>query len=302
MITFLRLIRAPNIITSISNVCAGAYIIGSLQGTHPPFVPLLILMFCSALIYANGIIWNDIFDLEIDKQLRPKRPLPSGKIKVSTAFYISAFFSIIALIMSSLISGTAMLVCLATLISAFLYDAWWKYNDWTGSFAMGICRGLNLSLGFCAFSAFAFQKNFPNMPEILLFSLFHFLYIFSVTYIGTMQEGQAPLEKIYISFGLTFLLILFVIFILPNELYFTAKFILILLLMGGFYRLALIMKYKNPKDIGLTVKYGILSLIPIDAVFSTTGAVGFSAFIPAILMIIIFFPSSFGLAKAIEMT
>jgi hypothetical protein len=166
---------------------------------------------------------------------------------------------------------------------------------------MGLCRGLNLSLGFCAFTDFSFQKEFPHMPEILFFSGFHFIYIFSITYIGTMQEGKVPESKIFTSFGLALLLFIYVIF-MPKELYFTEKFILFLILMGGIYRLILIYRFKNPRDIGLTVKYGILSLIPIDAVFSTTGAVGFGAFVPAVIMLIVFFPSSFGLAKAIEMT
>lgn len=301
MITFLRLIRAPNIVTSVSNVCAGALIITCLQQATIPFMPLLILMACSALIYANGIIWNDIFDLEIDKKLRPKRPLPSGKIKVSTAFYISFVFSVLVVLLSSLISGTAIMLCLATMIAAFLYDSWWKHNDWTGSLAMGLCRGLNLSIGFCAFDNFSFHSDYPNMPEILFFSGFHFIYIFTVTYIGTMQEGHAPDSKIFTSFGLAILVICYVFF-MPKELYFTAKFLLTLILLGGIYRLVLIYRFKNPKDIGLTVKYGILSLIPIDALFATTGAIGFTSFVPAILMVVIFFPSSFGLAKAIEMT
>jgi 4-hydroxybenzoate polyprenyltransferase len=301
MISFFRLIRAPNVITSISNVCAGAFIGTSLQETTPDFWPLLILMTCSALIYANGIIWNDILDLEIDKKLRPKRPLPSGAIKVSTAIYISLVLGVLTIFLSSLISGTAVLLCLATMISAFLYDSWWKHNDWTGSIAMGLCRGLNLSIGFCVFASFSFHSEDPHMPEILFFSVFHFIYIFAITYIGTMQEGKAPTNKIFISLGLALLIISFVFF-MPEKLYFTAKFILILILIGGIYRIILIYRYRNPRDIGLTVKYGILSMIPIDAIFTTTGAVGFWGFLPAILMLLLFYTTSFGLAKAIEMT
>ena len=116
-----------------------------------------------------------------------------------------------------------------------------------------------------------------------------------------MQEGKAPTNKIFICLGLALLIISFVFF-MPEKLYFTAKFILILILIGGIYRIILIYRYRNPRDIGLTVKYGILSLIPIDAIFTTTGAVGFWGFLPAILMLLLFYPTSFGLAKAIEMT
>jgi heme O synthase-like polyprenyltransferase len=301
MITFLRLIRAPNIITSISNVCAGAFIIASLQSTLPLFGPLFKLMLCSAMMYACGIIWNDIFDLEVDKKVRPNRPLPSGAIKISTAFTISAIFSILTILISATISLTAVLLCLSIMISALLYDTWWKHNDWAGSVAMGLCRSLNLSLGFCVFSSFSFHPDDPYLAIAIFFTGFHFLYIFSVTYVGTMQEGQAPNLKIMISFVLLFLLILYVTFI-PNVLYFTAKFLIIVLLAGGFYRLQLIYRFKKPRDIGLTVKYGILSLIPLDAIFTTVLATGFTSMIPALIMLLLFFPLSFGLAKAIEMT
>jgi len=301
MITFLRLIRAPNIITSVSNVCAGAFIIASLQSTLPMFFPLVKLMLCSAMMYACGIIWNDIFDLEVDKKVRPNRPLPSGAIKVSTAFSISAIFSILTILISATISLTAVLLCIAIMISALLYDTWWKHNDWAGSIAMGLCRSLNLSLGFCIFSSFSFHSEYPYLDVAIFFTGFHFLYVFSITYVGTMQEGHAPNWKIFLSFALLFLLIAYVT-VISKDLYFTAKFLIIVLLAGAFYRLQLIYRFKNPRDIGLTVKYGILGLIPIDAIFTTVSATSFTGILPALIMLIIFFPLSFGLAKAIEMT
>lgn len=301
MITFLRLIRAPNIVTSISNVCAGAFILASLQLTFPPLLNLIKLMICSGLLYAVGIIWNDLFDLEIDRVRRPKRPLPSGAFSVKKAVLTSACFSLVSLAIAATISISATLICLAIMLCAYLYDSWAKHNDLLGSLFMGLCRGLNLALGFCAFSEFSFHQNDPYINTILYFAAFHLVYIFTVTYIGTMQEGDIPLEKLFVSFALVTVLIIYV-FLLPDEMYFTTKFLLILLLAGGYYRLQKIYKFHNPKDVGLTVKYSILSLIPIDAMFAITGATGFVAFIPAIAMILFLFPISYLLAKAIEMT
>ena len=41
---------------------------------------LLLLAAASSLLYAAGVVLNDVFDLEIDRHERPERPIPSGRI------------------------------------------------------------------------------------------------------------------------------------------------------------------------------------------------------------------------------
>ena len=39
-----------------------------------------LLAAASALLYSAGMVLNDVFDVELDRQEQPYRPLPSGRI------------------------------------------------------------------------------------------------------------------------------------------------------------------------------------------------------------------------------
>ncbi|PCJ63318.1 MAG: hypothetical protein COA79_00490 [Planctomycetota bacterium] len=302
MLNYLRLIRLPNIFTSIADVLAGAFIAVGLQ-THFTFeiiFPLFLLCISSACIYANGIIWNDILDLETDIKVRSERPLPSNKISLKSAYNLSIILIIIMIISSALVSFTALLLSVFILLLAWLYDSWTKHSEIAGSITMGACRGFNLALGFCAFTLFTFNSNDSNMPDIMYFAGFHFIYIFLVTLTGTMQEGKIDHKKIYfIALGLLGLSI-YSIILLP-KMSFSALFLITAILVAGAYRLYLIYQYKNVKDIGLTIKYSILILIPLDALLSTTGANSFIELFPSLVILLMFIPTLL-FAKAIAVT
>ena len=82
MLPYLRLFRISNIITVIADTTAAFLLV---QGSLSPAGGWLSLMVASCLIYTAGMILNDVFDLEVDQQQRPERPLPSGAIPVTTA-------------------------------------------------------------------------------------------------------------------------------------------------------------------------------------------------------------------------
>ena len=44
--------------------------------------PLLIVSCIAVLLYSCGMIWNDLADVERDRQWAPNRPLPSGRISL----------------------------------------------------------------------------------------------------------------------------------------------------------------------------------------------------------------------------
>ena len=82
MLPYLRLFRISNIFTVIADTTAAFLLV---HGSLSPAGGWLSLMVASCLIYTAGMILNDVFDLEVDQQQRPERPLPSGAIPVTTA-------------------------------------------------------------------------------------------------------------------------------------------------------------------------------------------------------------------------
>ena len=80
LLAYLRLMRLPNVFTALSNVAMG---FAFARDWNRPFgtsdaILLACLAGASALLYTAGMVLNDVFDYDVDRQERPFRPLPSG--------------------------------------------------------------------------------------------------------------------------------------------------------------------------------------------------------------------------------
>src|SRR5258706_9705876 len=73
--TLLVLGRVSNLPTVWSNCLAGWWLSG---GGNYWKLPLLLLGMSA--LYTGGMFLNDAFDADFDRQRRPSRPIPSGKI------------------------------------------------------------------------------------------------------------------------------------------------------------------------------------------------------------------------------
>ena len=141
---YLQLVRLPNLFTAAADPLAGWLVAtGSLAlpGRWGPLVA------ASVLIYAAGIVLNDVFDVEVDRRERPGRPLPSGRVP----YRLAAWFGGLALLAGPAVaalsgSRTSALVAGLLALAVLLYDAGLKRTP-VGPIAMGTCRALNLLLG-----------------------------------------------------------------------------------------------------------------------------------------------------------
>jgi hypothetical protein len=154
LLAYVQLMRLPNVFTALADVAMG-YLF-----THDPdegaaaLVGAIPLLLASALMYSAGIVLNDVFDVEIDREERPERPLPSGRVPVGRARWLGfemLAFGVIAGASVSLWSHNwrpaDVSVALAVLI--VLYDGLLKKTP-LGPLAMGGCRFLNVLLGMSA--------------------------------------------------------------------------------------------------------------------------------------------------------
>ena len=77
-----QLVRLPNVFTVIADTTA-AFLLVAHQ--IDPSGRYLLVIASVVFLYWSGMILNDLWDLEIDRQERPDRPLPAGRIQVSSA-------------------------------------------------------------------------------------------------------------------------------------------------------------------------------------------------------------------------
>jgi 4-hydroxybenzoate polyprenyltransferase len=144
VVPFLQLVRLPNVLTAAADSLAGWLLVGGALDAWRHWLPLTL---ASMALYSAGMALNDFFDQDIDRQERPSRPIPSGRVSPASAARVGALGLATGPALAWLSGSTTSLI-VALLLGAFVlaYDARLKRTA-LGPELMGACRGLNLLLG-----------------------------------------------------------------------------------------------------------------------------------------------------------
>ena len=151
IVSWLNLIRVPNLATAIADPLAGFLIAGGFyQYENLPLGGWLAIA-SSLCLYAGGMVQNDVVDLQIDQTERPHRPLPSKRISFELAQVVSIglllFGFVLACVASlSMRDGTPAVIGVMLIAAICGYNCYSK-GTWLGPLFMGGCRALNWSLG-----------------------------------------------------------------------------------------------------------------------------------------------------------
>ena len=108
--SYLELLRLPNVFTAVADVAMGFFFVAVPLNQHAGMIipgcawafsddpqrsllpigmwTLGLLAAASALLYSAGMVLNDVFDVELDREEQPDRPLPSGRISLGSARWL----------------------------------------------------------------------------------------------------------------------------------------------------------------------------------------------------------------------
>jgi 4-hydroxybenzoate polyprenyltransferase len=148
---WLELFRLPNVFTAMADVFLG-YLL--LHQTLEPWWTFLLLLSASCLLYTSGMVLNDVFDVAVDRQERPARPIPSGRVPLGLALRTGGVMLGCGLALgwaAGAIEGTLRSGLVATALTAAIlaYDRVLKRTP-LAPLVMGSCRSLNVLLGASA--------------------------------------------------------------------------------------------------------------------------------------------------------
>jgi 4-hydroxybenzoate polyprenyltransferase len=170
--SYLELLRLPNVFTALADVAMGfffvqapwAFSVDGRQSLLPIGMWTIgLLAAASALFYSAGMVLNDVFDIELDREEQPYRPLPSGRIRLSSARWLGWQLLTLGIMLASgtvvllakfrpahadsfVLSWLPAIVAAALAVLIVLYNAGLKRTP-LGPVAMGGCRMLNVLLG-----------------------------------------------------------------------------------------------------------------------------------------------------------
>lgn len=285
---FLILIRPANVVTAIADILAGLSVAGLLI---PGFGEASFLLILATIgLYGGGIVFNDIFDFELDRIERPERILPSGQLSLGQAKLYGSLLLVAgitaAFFVNPISGGIAILIALL----ALLYDKYSKHYTFLGPLNMGLCRSFNLLLGISiSTAALAIYWPLAFIPLIFIFDI-------TLTSQGEVKGNNR--SSLYLALLLDLLVfgLLIATYFFQNSILPAVLFLFFWLAMNGSAKWKAIQE-NTPANVMNAVKMGVLSLIPLNASI----AAGFGGWLAG-LIILLLLPVSLAMAKYFSVT
>ena len=261
---YLVLVRPANVVTAVADIFAGMALSGVLFSDFSWITVHngLALCIATACLYAGGIVFNDIFDLELDRDERPERPLPSGQISKNRAIGFGLTLFVIALTAAAVVSWESLMLAIGIIICATAYDKYFKHMLAGGPLVMGLCRGLNLLLGVSILH--------EQVAALWWIAGLPILFIGAITL--TSQGEVHGNNKSAVMTALTLdLMVAGAVCVLVYLGYFQLWSVLPFLLLWLVINLkakTTAIRHNTPGNVMKAVKMGVLSLIPLDACYA----------------------------------
>ncbi|KAA9354983.1 UbiA-like protein EboC [Larkinella humicola] len=290
LLPLLRLTRPANLITSVADVMAGMAIAGYYMIPDADPGPVGWLCLSTVGLYGGGVVFNDVFDAELDAVERPERPIPSGQVSLGQATLLGSVLLLIGMVAAWMVNPTAGGLAIAISVASLVYDKFGKHNAIIGPLNMGLCRGLNLVLGISVLP--------DQVPLWASLGVIPIVYIAAITMIsrGEVHGGKPMVLRVA---GLLYGLVIGCIGAIAQQQHQLGTAIPFLLLFGFFIFPPLWQAIREPtgRNIGMAVKSGVLSLIVMNAAW----VAAFASF-PLAMLVACLLPLSRLLAKVFAVT
>jgi hypothetical protein len=251
--------RPANLITAVADILAGMAIAGLHFETDNFLWGSAVLLIISTIgLYGGGVVFNDVFDAELDAIERPERAIPSGRVSKQNASILGISLLFIGILTAFMVSQTSGILAIIISFLALFYDRYGKHNNLFGPINMGLCRGVNLLLGISIIN--------ESISDWWWVSIVPIIYISAITMISRGEVHGGNKNHLYFAGFLYILVSIFqgyVAYSLGN----IALAILFILLHIFLIFKPLANAIVSPigQNIGKAVKAGVLSLIVMDA-------------------------------------
>lgn len=291
--SFIRMARPANIITAISDIIAGFAIAGVFSDSfnQTNIAAIMLLIVATVGLYGGGIVFNDIFDYKADLRNRPERVLPSGEISIKEAVVFGISLFMMGIICAFLVSPISGFLAVIVALLALSYDKFSKHQAVLGPINMGLCRSMNLLLGMSILTNI--------IPQFWFIGFVPLVFVAAITLVGQKEASGNNKKSIIKAIVLDSIVAIFFIGLIFNNYLNTWTTVPFLLFWYGINFVAKIKAIKNniPEKIQQAVKTGVLSLIPLNAIY----VAGFSNWYYAVLLICLL-PVSIYIAKRYAVT
>lgn len=296
---YLQLMRPANIVTAVADIMAGAAASGAVHfliepdsgGASVHLADLFFLIGATVGLYGGGVVFNDVFDAELDRRERPERPIPRGDVSVAEGGVLGGLLLGAGVLAAAQVSLESAIIALAIVACVLLYDAWGKHQLLFGPLNMGLCRGGNLLLGVSLVPASLYERWYLCLIPIV--------YISAITMIsrGEVHGGSRP--ALWGGAALYTLVIIGIGLMIgfSGDVSWWAMLFVVLFATQIYPPLFRAIQHTKPQLVGKAVKAGVISLIILDATLAAVFVSGLYG-----LLVLLLLPLSLGLARYFAVT
>lgn len=290
LLALLHLTRPANLVTAIADVMAGMAIAGYFLIPFASAAPVGWLSLATVGLYGGGVVFNDVFDAELDAVERPERPIPGGIVSKSAATGLGLGLLAVGIGAAFAVNATAGSLAIGISVASLIYDRFGKHHAVLGPLNMGLCRGLNLLLGI---------SIIPEQVQPWVWvGLVPIAYIAAITMIsrGEVHGGNSGILRLA---SLLYAIVIGSIMAIAQWRRQLGTAFPFLFIFGYYIFPPLWRAVREPvgRNIGLAVKAGVISLIVMDAAW----VAAFSSF-PLAMLVMCLLPLSRLLARAFAVT
>src|SRR5262245_7745287 len=165
---------------------------GGARTTREEAIAACAVAAAGAIVYAGGVVLNDVADAERDATIHPERPIPSGAVSRASANTFGLALLVGGAALAALLGGAAAgAATSAAALAAYAYDFGAKRSRVAGALVMGMARSANAVAGCLAAVAPAMAQARLEQPLVATYAFAVLGYTAMLTYASTF-EGRTP--------------------------------------------------------------------------------------------------------------
>ncbi|MCE2414513.1 geranylgeranylglycerol-phosphate geranylgeranyltransferase [Candidatus Poribacteria bacterium] len=186
LIAYVELARPLNGIIAFISAWLGGMFASHGNVENLADIRLLLVSVAALVVISAGNAINDYCDYDIDRINRPRRPLPSGRIRRPNALIFAIVLIVIGIYLGTLININA--TAIATLVSVALvcYAFWLKRTPFVGNLVVSGLTGLTFIAGGVAID---------SVQGTLIPAIFAFLFTTAREIVKDLEDTEGDLKN-----------------------------------------------------------------------------------------------------------
>ncbi len=167
------------------------------QGKFPPIATIALGFALGFFLSSSAMVFNDIFDLEVDRVNAPQRPLPSGMLTIPEAIVWGVCLGVVGLILAATITPIAFMLSLVLWVLGFLYNWRLKAAGLWGNLIVCINVAMTIIIGGVSVGGAASPMVWIFGAIVFFFDLAEEIAGDAMDIVGDLERGSKSIAILY---------------------------------------------------------------------------------------------------------